>query len=226
MSALPVSIVDTPDYVLGVEGGQPVLTRATSTGLGTSLAPNVVVANGGVTLLGNTAATPGAINITAGANAAASGTGAPVNLTSGAAVGPDGDGGPINIIAGDSALNSGHGGTITIRGGLGQSSPQQGGPIHIEGGRSVNGGTGAPVRIRPGTGSTRYGNIQLDGGRGAALNTNATGGFVTVPTCAGTPTGVPNAADIPTGSVATIVDSTNLRVYFYIAGAWRYAQMV
>jgi hypothetical protein len=52
----------------------------------------------------------------------------------------------------------------------------------------------------------------------AALNTTATDGFVYVPTCAGTPTGVPTAH---TGMAPIVVDSTNNKLYFYSGGAWR-----
>lgn len=73
-----------------------------------------------------------------------------------------------------------------------------------------------------GTGTGTFGNIQLDGGRGAALGTTATGGFVTVPTCAGTPTGVP--VNVPTGSVATLRDTTNNRIWTYNSG-WKRANL-
>ncbi|MFB1500820.1 hypothetical protein [Thiocapsa sp. N5-Cardenillas] len=52
----------------------------------------------------------------------------------------------------------------------------------------------------------------------AALATNATDGFLYVPTCAGTPTGVPTAV---TGKAALIVNTTNNKLYFYSGGAWR-----
>lgn len=51
----------------------------------------------------------------------------------------------------------------------------------------------------------------------SALNTAATDGFVYIPTCAGTPTGVPTAY---TGSVAIIYDTTNNKLAIY-NGAWK-----
>ncbi len=51
---------------------------------------------------------------------------------------------------------------------------------------------------------------------GAALATNATDGFVYIPTCAGTPTGVPTAQ---TGTVAMVYDTANSKLYVY-TGAW------
>lgn len=62
------------------------------------------------------------------------------------------------------------------------------------------------------------------GGRGnlafgtAALATNATVGYIMIPSCAGAPTGVP--ADIPTGQVPLHYDSTNNQIYVY-NGAWK-----
>lgn len=52
----------------------------------------------------------------------------------------------------------------------------------------------------------------------AALATTATDGFLYVPTCAGTPTGVPTAQ---TGTVPIVVDTTNNKMYFYCNAAWR-----
>lgn len=52
----------------------------------------------------------------------------------------------------------------------------------------------------------------------ASLATNATTGFLYVPTCAGTPTGTP--IDQP-GRSAIVVDSVANKLYFYSTGAWR-----
>lgn len=52
----------------------------------------------------------------------------------------------------------------------------------------------------------------------AALATTATNGFLYIPTCPGTPTGVPTTI---TGRAPIIVDSTNNKLYFYSGGAWR-----
>ncbi len=56
----------------------------------------------------------------------------------------------------------------------------------------------------------------------AALATTATDGFLYIPTCAGAPTGVPTAQ---TGRSPIIVDTSNLRIYAYIGGSWRYAAL-
>jgi len=51
-----------------------------------------------------------------------------------------------------------------------------------------------------------------------AVATNATSGFVYVPTCAGAPTGVPESY---TGRAPIVVDTTNNKLYFYSGGVWR-----
>jgi hypothetical protein len=66
---------------------------------------------------------------------------------------------------------------------------------------------------------TKLGNTLVAKGI-AALATSATDGFLYVPSCAGTPTGVPTTY---TGLVPVIVDTTNHRWYFYSGGSWRNA---
>lgn len=66
------------------------------------------------------------------------------------------------------------------------------------------------------------GNFTL--GAGTALATNATTGFVMVPSCAGVPSGAP--VGFGAGNVPVIVDTTNFRIYAYMAsGAWKMAQL-
>jgi hypothetical protein len=52
----------------------------------------------------------------------------------------------------------------------------------------------------------------------AAIATTATDGFLYIPSCAGTPTGVPTAY---TGLVPCVVNSSANKWYFYSGGAWR-----
>jgi hypothetical protein len=63
---------------------------------------------------------------------------------------------------------------------------------------------------------TSTGNVVAGGS--VALATTATDGFLYVPTCAGTPTGVPTAI---TGMAPIVVNTTNNKLYFYSGGAWR-----
>jgi hypothetical protein len=63
---------------------------------------------------------------------------------------------------------------------------------------------------------TPAGNVVAGGS--IALATNATDGFLYVPTCAGIPTGVPTAI---TGMAPIVVNTTNNKLYFYSGGAWR-----
>lgn len=60
-------------------------------------------------------------------------------------------------------------------------------------------------------GNTIAGNFQV-------LATNATDGFLYVPTCAGTPVGTPTAQ---ANMAPIVVDATNNKLYFYSGGAWR-----
>lgn len=64
-------------------------------------------------------------------------------------------------------------------------------------------------------GVTNAGNFYV--GAKSALATTATDGFLYVPSCAGTPTGVPTAI---TGKIPVCADSTNNKLYIYSGGAW------
>jgi len=55
----------------------------------------------------------------------------------------------------------------------------------------------------------------------AALTQSATEGFIQVPGMANNPTGTP----VGILSVPMVVDTSNLRVYFYIGATWRYAAL-
>lgn len=58
-------------------------------------------------------------------------------------------------------------------------------------------------------------NVKVGAG---AVATDATDGFLYVPTCAGTPTGTPTTK---TGNAPIVVDTTNHKLYFYSGGSWR-----
>jgi hypothetical protein len=53
--------------------------------------------------------------------------------------------------------------------------------------------------------------------QGAALATNATDGFLYIPTCAGTPTGVPT---VQAGTVPMVYDTVNHVLCIYDGGSW------
>ena len=74
----------------------------------------------------------------------------------------------------------------------------------------VNSYSGLTERLRlDSSGNVRVGT--------AALATNATDGFLYIPTCAGTPTGTPTAF---TGRAPMVIDSTNNKMYIYSGGSW------
>lgn len=56
-------------------------------------------------------------------------------------------------------------------------------------------------------------------GFGTAVATNAVRGFVYLPSCAGTPTGVP--FNLVTGSVPMIFDTTGVKLWIYTGGSWK-----
>lgn len=55
-----------------------------------------------------------------------------------------------------------------------------------------------------------------------ALATNATKGFLHVPSCAGVATGAPT---LVSGVIPMVVDTTNSKVGFYVGGAWKWATL-
>jgi hypothetical protein len=100
--------------------------------------------------------------------------------------------------------------------------------------RSDGGGNGRLSMVGPANGSVELVTTGLPGvetvrvralqsgsvlaGAGAALSTSATDGFLYVPTCAGTPTGIPTAQ---TGLAPIVVNTTNNKLYFFSGGSWR-----
>jgi hypothetical protein len=73
--------------------------------------------------------------------------------------------------------------------------------------------TSTAVIHNEGAGTSVDGSIAFND---AALATDTTKGFIMIPSCAGAPTGTP--ADIPTGQIPIVFDSTNNKLYVYDGG--------
>lgn len=144
--------------------------------------------------------TAGDVNITVGTSTNGI-VGGSINATAGTGGATNGVGG-VSTWKGGSGQGSGRGGSSVVQGGTGGATNAQGGSVLLKGG--TGGGSGA------------LGQVAVD--NGGALATTATGGFFCLPTCAGAPTGVP--ANVPTGSVAMIFDTTNTKLWVYSGGAW------
>jgi Repeat of unknown function (DUF5907) len=160
--------------------------------------------------------------------------GTDLSITSGSGDGT-GVGGQLDLFAGTGG-SSANGGLVFVRGGTGGlDSGAGGGNVQIYGGDANDfdtGGAGGQVLIKGGTatlapdgGDVRisggapdtgaYGNVVLNG-VGVALATTAEGGFVTLPTCAGVPTGVPNS--IVTGNAPVVFNTSANGLYLYNSG--------
>lgn len=126
----------------------------------------------------------------------------------------------LHVRAGDGGGTSGAGGKLTLGGGDAPGANSLGGGTDVISGAGTGTSHGGDIAILPASGGTRRGNVQLNN-PGSASTTTATGGFVMLPTCAGTPTGVPG--DIPTGAVPMIVDTTGNKLWLYMGGAWKSA---
>lgn len=58
----------------------------------------------------------------------------------------------------------------------------------------------------------------IDQGPASVLALTATDGFRFLPTCAGTPTGVPTGL---AGMVPLVFDTTGVKIWIYTGGAWK-----
>lgn len=181
------------------------------------------------------AAAGGAVTVSGGAGSA--GDGGAAIVQGGNSLGGDGNGGQILLQAGDGdgtgsggellllAGNGGAGGAGALlsaaAGNAGTGSGLDGGSVEIAAGDADGAGVGGDVRLAPGDG-TPAGNVVLNNS-GAALATNAQGGFTMLPTCAGTPTGVPGT--VPVGCAPIVVDTSGELIWVYIGGAWKSATL-
>jgi hypothetical protein len=211
------------------EGGTVTLKGGSATG--TALGGVVNIEAGGS--VSNGATKCAAVNIKGGV-ASSTGSSGDVNISTQNAVGSNRTSGDINLTLGTST-NTTAGGAINATGGTGGSGGGAGGAVTWKGGAGAGAGVGGAAVVQGGNGGATNavgGNVLLKGGtpggtgargnvgvdNGAALGTTVTGGFFCIPTCAGAPTGVP--ANVPTGSVAMIYDTTNNALYVY-NGAWK-----
>jgi prepilin-type processing-associated H-X9-DG protein len=87
-----------------------------------------------------------------------------------------------------------------------------------------NGYTVSGVRLYGGGSNYLFtdgnGNISL--GAGGGLATSATAKFPYVPVMAGTPSGTPTSIS---GMAPIVVDSSGLKLWVYVGGAWKYATL-
>lgn len=169
---------------------------------------------------GTGGATSGAGGTTslAGGNGGGAGAGGGVNIVGGAGVGADGGTVVINGGVSDTA----RGGSIDITAATSTLGVNiAGGTVNINAGAGKGSGNGGDIKFTTGSkgASSAAGNVVLNGSA-AALATSATGGFTTIPTCAGTPSGTP--ASVLSGNVAMIYDTTGNKLWIY-NGAWKSA---
>lgn len=105
---------------------------------------------------------------------------------------------------------------LTIQGSQGTGTGA-GGAIILQ--TAPAGTTGSTVNALA-TAFTVYGSGDVGIGTGSAIATSATVGFLLIPTCAGTPTGV--AANAGTGKAALIYDTTNGQLWISVSGSsWK-----
>jgi hypothetical protein len=217
-----------------VGGAAIVKGGAAGSGSGTNAGGAVTIQGGAA---GATTGSAGGAVVIASANSNGS-PGPAVTVTAGnagsASFGNGSVGGTVTETGGTggtatSSFTGGKGGDVSHTGGVGGATsgagvPGAGGDAKLTGGAAGTGGTGnakgGDVILTPGAGSGTgaRGNVVLNG-TGAALATTAVGGFTCIPTCAGAPTGTP--ANIPTGAVPMVFDSTNFKFYAYVGGAWK-----
>lgn len=124
-----------------------------------------------------------------------------------------------NVLAGGTSDVAGA--AFTIAGSQGKGTGV-GGNIIIQ--TAPAGSTGTTVNALA-TAATVYGNGDVGIGIGSAIATSATAGFLLIPTCAGTPTGV--VANAAAGKAALVYDTTGGILWLSISGSsWKQPKTV
>lgn len=111
-----------------------------------------------------------------------------------------------------------HNSNDTLNSGFGYLQADENGNVGI--GTGKNGTATTPVLYLNAGGVTAvscYVTGSVVVGNYAPIATNATGGFLYIPTCPGIPTGTPTAYN---GTSPLVINSTNNKMYFYSGGAW------
>lgn len=147
------------------------------------------------------------------------------SLTLNAGDGNGDDGGEVAILGGASGTatgsgistgggeSGGTGGHIEMQGGDGKSiGDNPGGLIALKGGFGNGTASGGAITLLGGTSGTgKPGDVYINT---SAIATNATGHFLVIPMCAGTPTGT------PAGNARMVYDTSNNKLYVYNSG-WK-----
>lgn len=119
-----------------------------------------------------------------------------------------------NVLTG--GTNNVAGAALTIAGSQGKGTGA-GGAIILQ---TAPAGTSGNTPNALATAFTVYGNGDVGVGTGSAIATSATVGFLLIPTCAGTPTGV--AANAGTGKAALIYDTSAGQLWISVSGSsWK-----
>lgn len=203
------------------------LTLQASSGIGSGNGGSITIQSGSGSVSGSNG---GAITITAGSAPNTAGTGGALTIATGdTATGSIGDfiiqggssgddvGGHILIRGGD-GFTGGIG--VDVEGGDATAGNNTGGGVSLRGGQAHGSAAGGPTLVIGGLG-TPNAQVFLGGiiGSGGALATNATGGFIKIPTTAGTPTGTPITHSL--SGYATVVYDTSANKIWVYNGGWR-----
>ncbi|RQS84324.1 hypothetical protein [Burkholderia seminalis] len=196
----------------GTGGGSGAVTIQTGTGSGGSSGGAIAIQTQGAASYGS-----GNISITTQSNPQSVGN---ITITAGDATG--------NITPGSITIKSGSGlgsatnragAPVSITAGNGSTTNAAGGALNLTSGNGTGTGNGGNVVITAGSSAAGAAGNVVTNGAASALSTSATGGFMTLPTCAGIPTGTP--ANVPAGNVPLVFDTASWRLWAYNGTTWQ-----